>query len=747
MGGLNITFLWHMHQPYYRDPFTGTASMPWVRMHACKAYTDMCAMLENHGVKVVINLVPSLLMQLQEYADGANDVFLEVARKPVSDLTADERMFVLDRFFSANFDTMVKPYPRYRWLFEKRRHGGWLPAEEIVDRFSDVEMRDLVVWFHLAWMGYTVRKEHPEIAELTRKGWNFTEEEKAKVLEIGLENIKTVILRLKKLVQDGKVELTTTPLFHPIIPLLIDTDIARRCMPWARLPKEPFRYPEDALEQIKLGREYFKNIFEEEPRGVWPSEGSVCPEIVPMLAEAGFKWFATDEDIILETIKSRDRQDNIYQPWLVEHEGCSLVGLFRDRVIADKIGFDYPKMKEEDAASDLIGRLKGIRQATRAWASPPLVLIALDGENAWEYYPKGGEDFLNILYDTLEKDSDFNTVLPKDFLEAHPPSRKVSGIHSGSWIRHDYSVWIGGEEENEAWDRLVQTRRYFAERIKNFKPPTLTRGGLWQFLISLFEHLALATARRELFAGEGSDWFWWYGDEFTSDMDDEFDRLFRVHLKNVYRFLGDEYPEILDEPIAKPHPVKPDVEPIAFLHPIIDGKVTHYYEWCDGARYTVRAVGSTMYTKEVYIEKIYYGFDADNFYLRLDRRELAWMGEKVNGETLEKPLPDKVIVSFRINGQEMRVEIPAEKGENLTCLLVREGFDTHEIICPPGKAATDEVMEISMPFKMLGFYPNTEVKFSVVLERNGRELDRYPKNGFLSFVVPDKDFERRMWSA
>jgi len=749
MSSLNITFLWHMHQPYYRDSFTGQASMPWVRLHACKAYTDMPAMLAKHPVRAVINLVPSLLLQLEEYAGGAGDLYLDIARKPAEDLTPDERIFLIENFFAANPDTMIRPHVRYRALLDKRRHGGWLPPREIVDRFTDIELRDLTVWFHLAWMGYTAREEYPVIQELIEKGWNFSEEDKNSVLDIGLELIKKVIPRLKRLVDENRVELTTTPFFHPILPLLINSDIASRCMPWAKLPSPAFAYPEDALNQILAGREYFKNIFGREATGVWPSEGSVCPELAPMLAKAGFEWFATDEDILLESLRSKERTENIYHPWRVECGGAGVIGLFRDRALADRVGFDYPKMAENNAANDLLGRLKAIRQVTRAWAEPALVVIALDGENAWEYYPNGGQEFLNIVYGALASDPDFTTVLPYEFLRQNPPKRVLTTLHSGSWIRHDYSVWIGNHEENVAWERLRNVRKYFGERICAFRPLPLANANILQFFIGLLQEIILALAWRELYAAEGSDWFWWFGDEYTSDKDDEFDRIFRVHMANVLRFIGDPVPDINDVPIARPHPVKPDVEPISFLHPTIDGRVTEYYEWNDGGRFTVRAVGSTMYTREIYLERIYYGFDAENLYIRLDRREAAWQDSltEINGKEEALPVPELVCFEIRSNGKVARMEIPVHPGTDLPCVLYREDQGEPENICPPTRAAAEKILEVCVPFKVLELKPGQAVEFSVMLEGLGREMDRYPKVGYLTFTVPDKDFERKMWSA
>jgi len=721
--------------------------MPWVRLHASRSYNDMAAAIERHPVKVVVNFSPSLLLQIRRLAAGATDFYFEVAAKPTDDLTEEERAFVLDNFFAVHSETMIKPNPRYRLLWEKRRREGHRPGAEIHCDYTAGELRDLIVFFHLAWTGWAACEEHPEIPEIQKRGWDFTEEDKETVLNTGLEVARGLIGRWRALAQSGRVELTTSPYAHPILPLLIDTETARRCMPWAKLP-EPFRFPEDARDHVFLAREAHRDAFGAYPDGMWPSEGSVSPEIIPILKEAGFSWIATDERILQKTLGVDHRSQQHLHPFRAGSDGAEVAVFFRDQKWSDLIGFDYTKLPERDSAADLLDRLGKLAGATAAWEDPAVVTVALDGENPWEHYRQGGKEFLDALYGGLCEATNIETILPAEWLPDHPPREALENIHSGSWIRADYSIWIGYQEENAAWQALLAARRDYEDALHALgEMPQITDTGLLGFFIALLAHLGCAMARAELFAAEGSDWFWWFGDDFTSDNDEEFDRLFRAHLSNVYRFLGRASPESLAEPIIRPHPVRPDHEPVSFLHPTIDGKTTEYYEWNDGGMYTARAVGGTMYTREVYLERIFYGFDAHTWFLRLDRREMVWK-EEDDAEGAISRLPDCVIIEGRIGeGQSFRVEIPAHPAASLPCRLYLPDRKHPELISPLAKAAADECMEISIPFRILKLEPGMEVSFTVLLERSGRELDRYPPAGFLRFEVPGADFERKMWSA
>ncbi|MBI4716130.1 MAG: glycoside hydrolase, partial [Nitrospirae bacterium] len=394
---LHIAFVWHMHQPYYKDVVTGKFILPWVRLHGIKDYYDMAAILEDYpAVHQTFNLVPSLMEQIQDYLRGVKDEYQEMTLKPAADLTPTERIFVLRNFFALNWDQMVFPHPRYRDLLEKRGHDGSEKAmERAARRFSTQDLLDLQVWFNLSWFDPLFKDGDPLLRELIRKGTDFTEEEKTAVMEKQLEVLGMILPEYRKLAERGQIEVTASPYYHPILPLLCDTQIARVALPGLPLPKQRFRQPDDARTQIQKAVAFHKSVFGVLPAGMWPSEGSVSEEILPMLTEAGIRWIATDEEILARSLDVHFHRglgeggavpEPLYHPYLLERDNRSLAIIFRDHQLSDLIGFVYSKWDPVKAAEDLIGRLHRIRTDLSGHSDPPLVSIILDGENAWEYY-------------------------------------------------------------------------------------------------------------------------------------------------------------------------------------------------------------------------------------------------------------------------------------------------------------------------------------------------------------------------
>ncbi|MBH0193185.1 MAG: glycoside hydrolase, partial [Nitrospira sp.] len=521
MKRVHVCFVWHMHQPYYTDPVAGSASMPWVRLHATKAYYDMAYLLEQFpAVHATFNFTPSLLLQLQEIGTGAvRDLFLEHAQRPAADLTDEEQAFLIRHFFSANWATMVRPYPRYHELLVKR--GLDIQGQDLnglAERFSVQDFLDLQVWHNLAWFGYGAVARYPRLAALRNKNRGFTEEEKQEILALQLATMREVVPLYRQLVERGQIELTTTPFFHPILPLVIDTDLTRRARPDLPLPAR-FHAPEDAEAQLRLAVDFHSRTFGRAPAGLWPSEGSVCPELLPLVHSTGLRWLATDEGILARSMELEgrpwNRQGSLYRFYRAGLSGQELTMLFRDREISDAFGFVYHKTTPESAAEDVLRRLRNIVRET---AQDEIVIgVILDGENPWEHYHDGGERFLSLLYSTFSQrtlDQEHSVAVQSttvsEAMTAAPPLQHLSCLHSGSWINTDYKIWIGHEEDNRGWDVLGHTRARLAALAPNL-PPDRARA-----------------AWNELYAAEGSDWFWWYGDDFETDFKPEFDRLFRT---------------------------------------------------------------------------------------------------------------------------------------------------------------------------------------------------------------------------
>lgn len=717
-----VAFLWHMHQPFYKDMLTGIYRMPWVRFHSIKAYYDMISILEDFPqIRMNFNLVPSLLVQIQDYISGqAKDSYWDLSLKPAKGLSLADKNFILLNFFMANWETMIKPYPRYWDLLQKR--GTKVSEENIAnasEKYSTQDFTDLQVWFNLTWFGYRARKKYPQLQKLITKGGSFTDLEKKEVLDTQIAIIKELLPCYREAQKEGRIEITTTPFYHPIMPLLYDTDFARRSMPGVVLPQR-FAHPEDVSAQLKLAVSLYKKIFGKNPRGLWPSEGSVCPELIPLIAERGIKWLATDEEILLKTVNIEDKGKALYKPYKFCREDKCLQLVFRDKGISNALSFIYPRQDPHAAARELIHNLHNINEYLSNENGPSLVTIALDGENPWEYYCGGGEPFLKELLESLSNDSALYTTTISDYLEKYPAQEILPGLHSGSWINHDFDIWIGEQEENTAWEYLEKTRQFLKNNEKELAKQQ--RDLAWQ----------------NLYAAEGSDWFWWYGDDFQSDCDEEFDILFRTHLANVYKVLDYEVPEFLRQPVILTKEVQAQRAPYAFISPVIDGQNTHFYEWADAGFFKAERPGGKFYKGESYLSAIYFGFDLNNLYIRID--------PLVSKEEIDE---QKLTACLNIiNRNQYQISFPLIfKANSLTGFMVSRSVDGVHFE-KRGQFSTikaDKILELSVPFAALELQAGEPVRFFVQIQKGKKQLDRYPHRGYISFQVPDEEFELDKW--
>jgi alpha-amylase/alpha-mannosidase (GH57 family) len=731
MKTAHICFLWHMHQPYYTDPVAGSASMPWVRLHATKAYYDMAYGLEKFpSIKATFNFTPSLLRQLQEVGTGTvRDLFLEHAQRPAADLRPEEKAFLVRHFFSANWATMVRPYPRYHELLVKRGTGIYgSDLEHVVRHFTVQDLLDLQMWHNLAWFGYGTLSRYPRLAALRAKNRGFTEEEKQEVLALQLAAVKDIVPLYRRLMERGQIELTTTPFFHPILPLVIDTDFTRRARPDLPLPSR-FHAPEDAETQLQRAVEFHTATFGRAPVGLWPSEGSVCPELIPMLPKVGLRWLATDEGILARSLDSAQepwqRHQDLYQPYRVGLEDQNVTMLFRDREISDAFGFVYHKTTPDMAAEDVLRRLRKIIHD--APQDQVTIAIVLDGENPWEHYYEGGEQFLSFLYkacSTGALDHDgvrTTTATISEALEASPATRLVSQLHSGSWINQDYKIWIGHQEDNRGWDLISQTRSRLAEISATL--PADHAQAAWD----------------ELYAAEGSDWFWWYGDDFDTDYKEEFDRLFRTHLRNVWTIAGLTPPDMLNQPICSPRGM-PEADlvtvPLTLLNPSIDGVVTDFFEWRGAGRIRTQPPLGAMWKAERVLIDIQFGWNLDQLYLRLDLDEQSQPRQPELTAELHLQTPEHLYhLSFSL--------APSEPDQfMLSQRLTSESWQTigrYRSICH-GK-----IIELAVPLKDLQLSAGQEVSMTILVMEHHLEIARYPHHKPAILLVPGPEFEANLW--
>lgn len=714
-----------MHQPMYRDPITGVYSMPWVRLHGIKGYYDMISLLEEFpDIRQTFNIVPSLITQINDYTNGiARDVFWNHSIKPPADLSFNEKKFLLDNFFMCNWETMIQPHGRYWDILRKRgiRRLGVEKINHIVKTFSIQEYLDLQVWFNLVWFGYKALEKNRGLKELIKKGRNFTEDEKKYVLESQITILRELIPLYKRFQDNGQVELTTSPFYHPILPLLYDTELARRCMPSVKLP-DRFYFPEDAEEQIRRGILLYEESFGRTPLGMWPSEGSVAPELIPCFQKSGIKWIATDEAILFNSIQGERKGDTLYQPYLCRFEESEINMVFRDKGLSDLIGFTYSKNPPELSGNNFMGHLESIHNYLAGSNDDHIVSIILDGENAWEHYPDGGRGFLSFIYKKLSENKDFKTVKIGDYINEHRPARVIENLYTGSWINHNFKIWIGADEDNRGWDYLRKTRRFLTERVRDNKINKEKLNAAWE----------------GIYAAEGSDWFWWYGDDFSSDNDAEFDRLFRAHLEKVYKVLGAEPPDYLKLPIIKIEEELPSDEPVKFISPSIDGMVTNYFEWLGAGSYRGKVLGVSIYHSDGIASAIYYGFDLSTLFIRLDLKD----------DILEEAVKDIDVNIHIFNKHEFKVVFPLQfKEERKYEIYIKKDETTFSLIETPDTIAIKNIAEIAIPFKSLRLETGDIVNFVIEFRKKDLELDRYPRHKYITFRVPDEKFEGIMWSA
>ncbi len=721
-----------MHQPYYKDDLTGTYILPWVRMHGIKDYYDMPAILKDFpDIHQTFNLVPSLLKQIQDYVENnATDKFLEVTLKPAAELEYEDKIFLLKNFFMANWGTMVKPYARYWELLDRR--GQSVSEKDLGNAtryFSARDYLDLQVWFNLTWVDPLFKQSDPLLKELLRKGSGFTEEEKALLVNKQREIMALIIPEYRRLADMGRIELTTTPFYHPILPLLYDTDLAKIATPDIHLPVNRFVHPEDARTHLDRALAYHEKFFGKRPVGMWPAEGCVAEEIMPMLAEAGITWTASDEGVLARSLGIHIERDFagvmknpevLYKPYRAGKGDKRVSMVFRDRTLSDLVGFVYSKWDYKNAVNDLIDRFHRIRRGVSN--GPHLVSIILDGENAWEYYQNDGRDFFLYLYDKLSREQGLKCVTVGEYLRDHPAQAELPRLHAGSWINANYRVWIGHEEDNKAWDLLGRTRDALTDYMSANGDPE-----------------KIAKAWEEICIAEGSDWCWWYGDDHFSENDQEFDLLFRTHLMNVHRLIGQNIPDELHISILREdRQALPTVELTAFISPTIDGLVTNYFEWLPAGYYDVSQGGGAMHRGASIITHIYYGFDLKNLFVRLDPSQ-SLQDEKVSELAF--------FVNF-LSPLGLRIEIRVVPRERrVTAELFRGKNGDREQVAAIHNVAANDIIELAVPFEALGVKPNDEVQFFVTVERGGSEIEKWPYRGYILIKVPTEDFEAMMWQV
>jgi alpha-amylase/alpha-mannosidase (GH57 family) len=708
----------------YKSPLTGQYRLPWVRLHGIKDYLDLILVLGKYPkLHQTVNLVPSLLTQLEDYVAGkASDPYLELLLKPVETFTLEQKAFVVDRFFDGYYPTLIEPYTRYRELHEHREQRGqnWCLQQWTTQDFSD-----LLAWHNLAWFDPLYHQD-PVIERWLHQQKGFTLADREGIWTKQQQILSGIIPHHAKMQADGQLEIITSPYSHPILPLLANERSARIACPHLHLPRYGFHWEADVVTQLKKARASHTKYFHQDPKGLWPSEQAVSPAILtPILAE-GFEWIVSDETILeysLATPFERDKEGHLlqpeilYRPYRLETENDSLSILFRDRRLSDLIGFSYSTLDANTAAKDLIAHLETIRNRLPQ-DSPWLVTIALDGENCWEYYPEDGRLFLENLYTRLSQHPVLKLVTVSEYLEQFPPTTSLQAeqLHTGSWIEGSLSTWIGDPVKNRAWELLAQARQLIEGHPR-------AQESTWD----------------ALWAAEGSDWFWWYGAGHSSMHDAVFDQLFREHLQFIYQDLGEEVPEVLLHPLEE-HDGLEDHPPQGFIHPIINGH-SNDQEWARAGRIHVNTSGN----RHTGVRKLWYGCDHFHLYLRMDFNlaeerpphiRVYWSyPQTASIHPFTPPLsgtPDQPLLNY-----PFRHALQVFLWPNLQVKLL-EAKDAHhwQEIPQQVHSALDTCLELSIPWTNLAIQPGRDIQFVVVVINQEEIKEVIPASNLLMMKVP-----------
>ncbi|HEC83586.1 MAG TPA: hypothetical protein ENI46_03745, partial [Firmicutes bacterium] len=745
---LYLAILWHQHQPrYLKDPETGEYAEPWVRIHGIKDYYDMVAILEKYPkMKFTVNLTPVLLVQLLEIIKAYDsnsgapgqpipgcDKWVRLTLTPPDRLTQEDKIFILRNFFRMPRSTMIDIYPRFAELASKKLGDSDADIRASLANFTDQDWRDLQAWFNLAEFDPDFKEgsvtlpdgEVVSVHHLIAKGRHFTEADKQEIIDAQFKILKNIVPVHEKFMELGQIEVVTSPFYHPILPLLCDTDVALESNPGLQLPSRPFKHPEDAREQVQMACDYYEDLFGERPAGMWPSEGAVSQAIIPLFEDAGINWIASDEEVLAQSLQRSLGLRDKYQMYYVDG-GARIAIIFRDHELSDDIGFRYSKMSGMDAANDMIRKLYEIASRLQNVEGDFVVPIIMDGENAWEHFERDGKEFLNAFYEQVCQAHWLIPVTISEFLEQTPPRITLDHLSPGSWIGHSFDTWIGEEEENIAWEYLGAARDFIEARRDKLD------AGLIKAMM------------KQIYVAEGSDWFWWYGLDQGSGNDEVFDEAFRQTLARIYEIAGEAVPEHLLLPIVKPLPSKPSRKITGMVSPTIDGLLSQSDEW-DMAAYESDVEGGVMQKgKGDILKALYYGYESDELYLRLDTQ---WNSQSLSAS-------DCTFDFYFSGAGPSNASVRLSDGKRVfldfaVATRIRIGWDGQivaEIDEADGKGgwhrlgeaecAIGDFIEVGVPFEALRASSGQNLRFVVMALCSGRIEDRIPEKAYFEFKVP-----------
>jgi alpha-amylase/alpha-mannosidase (GH57 family) len=668
--------------------------LPWVRMHGVRGYTDMVGLHEEASeVRSTLNFTPVLLEQLERVVEGwggpKEDRLLRVCRALPAPPAEGERAALVSLLLSANVPHMIEPLPRYRELHERLAPAllGGSPAS-----VSDAELLDLAVLFHLAWSGYRVRRR-PELQELLHKGRGFSAADLHRLLEAHRDELAGLLARVRRLAEGGRIELSTTPHQHPILPLLCRLDSSE--FPHAGGLADAFllEQPEDAADHVRRGLETFERVLGRRPRGLWPAEGAISEAAAAQLARANVAWSASDEALLFASLPAPEahRRENLLRPHRFRAGGSPDAGLaffFRDHELSDRIGFTYQSWPADAAVRDFVKRLDELRASSSL--EEPVVCVILDGENPWEHYPGAGEPFLRALYQVLASHPRLKSVTMSEALaraESLAPAPELPRLARGSWIDGSLDTWAGQREKLDAWRLLAQARSLFHGRRLDELPERV------------------AASLRVL---EGSDWYWWFGDDHHTTQRDAFEELFHAHLRAVFKAAGREPPPLPAHETRR-EDLRPAREPLEPIRP--HGRLDDLFEWQSAGWFDLAAAGGAASRARRVARRLLYGFET-----------------AADGRPLVLHLG-------------VECDAPVAKGRVFFAEPRPRGFDS----VLDGANRRLPWLRFEVGLEELGAERGAKLRFRVELETESGEVLRWPGGRLARVRLPGRELEATRW--
>jgi len=549
-----------------------------------------------------------------------------------------------------------------------------------------------------------------------------------------IECMNSADLDIFRQLQDiGQIAAVMVPSGRPILPLLYDTDLASASMPVTPLPTKKYRHPEDVRASIMRGASSYRNCFGKFPKGIWPPEGAVAQEILEVVSDYPLEWMASGEEVLENSLNiklTRDDQGQLlnpellYRPYLVTGGKRTLTMIFRDRMLSDRINLVYPLMSGDEAVRDFVERLHFIQ---KGWKQkiPPFVTIIMDNDKS--IY------FLSQLFNRVRDIASIKTVTPQEYLEEYPPVARIEKLWAGSLINGNFDSWIGEEEENIAWE-LLSEARLILENYKNSGKAKIEQ---------------LNQAFATILQASDSKWFWWYGQDQNSGKDEIFDQEYRSLLIKVYQTIGAEPPVRLFQPIVVQKEFLPEREIVDLVTPHIDG-IIDKGEWDNAGYYMVK--------KGKIFDKIYYGYNRFNLYLRVDTKDLlaekkgtkffiglyigtpgagkynlsTRYGEPSAGRTLGFGLSNEIGIWFD------QFNLDSEGGGGKAVLSSATGGNTWQPIAGIYSMAVGAYsFEIAIPFRYLNVSGGEALGVIAVAAENGLELEVMPPLVPITIVLPE----------